>query len=60
MKKLALAGLIAITGTAAMASGLVTPAPMMEPEVIVANSSSSVGGVVVPLLLLLLVAALAN
>ena len=48
MKKLALAGLIAITGTAAMASGLVTPAPMM------------VGGVVVPLLLLLLVAALAN
>ena len=60
MKKLALAGLIAIAGTAAMASGYVAPAPMMEPEVIVAESSSSVGGIVVPLLLLVLIAALAN
>jgi len=58
MKKLALAGLMAIVGTAAFASGYV--APVVEPEVVVAHSSSSVGGVVVPLLLLLVVAALAN
>ncbi|MCB1361331.1 MAG: hypothetical protein H6899_14935 [Rhodobacter sp.] len=58
MKKLALAGLMAVVGTAALASGYVEP--MVEPEVVVAHSSSSVGGVVVPLLLLLLVAALAN
>jgi len=58
MKKLALAALIAVTGSAALASGYV-PAPYVEPEVIVAHSSSSVGGIVVPLLLLVLVAALA-
>ena len=58
MKKLALAGLMAVVGTAALASGYVEP--MVEPEVVVAHSSSSVGGVVVPLLLLVLVAALAN
>ncbi|HPD92210.1 MAG: hypothetical protein H6900_03985 [Rhodobacter sp.] len=58
MKKLALAGLMAVVGTAALASGYVEP--MVEPEVVVAHSSSSVGGVIVPLLLLVLVAALAN
>ncbi|GAB4268430.1 MAG: hypothetical protein Kow0013_19160 [Pararhodobacter sp.] len=58
MKKLALAGLMAVAGTAAFASGYV--APVVEPEVVVAHSSSSMGGIVVPLLLLLLVAALAN
>lgn len=55
MKKLALAGLFAVAGTAAFASGYV--APVVEPEVIVAHSSSSVGGVVIPLLLLLVIAA---
>ena len=54
MKKLALAALLAVVGTAAFASGY--PEPMVEPEVVVAHSSSSVGGIVVPLLLLLLVA----
>ena len=58
MKKLALAGLMAVVGTAALASGYVEP--MVEPEVVVAHSSSSVGGIVIPLLLLILVAALAN
>jgi len=58
MKKLALAALIAVTGSAALASGYVAP-PYVEPEVIVAHSSSSVGGIVVPLLLLIIVAALA-
>mgnify|MGYP003383206725 CR=1 FL=1 len=58
MKKLALAALLAVAGTAAFASGYTEP--MVEPEVIVAHSSSSVGGVVIPLLLLILVAALAN
>lgn len=58
MKKLALAGLMAVVGTAAFASGYV--APVVEPEVVVAHSSSSVGGIVIPLLLLLLVAAAAN
>jgi hypothetical protein len=58
MKKIALAALIAVTGTAALASGYIEP--YVEPEVIVAHSSSSVGGIVVPLMLLLLVAALAS
>lgn len=58
MKKLALAGLLAVVGSAALASGYV--APVVEPEVVVAHSSSSVGGIVIPLLLLILVAALAN
>ena len=40
MKKLALAGLMAVVGTAALASGYVEP--MVEPEVVVAHSSSSV------------------
>ncbi len=58
MKKLALAGLLAVVGTAALASGYVEP--IVEPEVVVAHSSSSVGGIVIPLLLLVLVAALAS
>ena len=58
MKKLALAGLMAVVGTAAVASGYV--APVVTPEVVVAHSSSSVGGVVIPLMLLLIVAALAS
>lgn len=55
MKKLALAALLVVAGTAAMAGSYVEP--IVEPEVIVAHSSSSVGGVVIPLLLLLVVAA---
>ncbi|WP_164736618.1 hypothetical protein [Pararhodobacter zhoushanensis] len=58
MKKIALAGLLAVVGTAALATGYVEP--YVEPEVVVAHSSSSVGGVVIPLLLLVLVAALAS
>jgi len=58
MKKLALAALVAVTGSAALASGYIEP--IVEPEVVVAHSSSSVGGILVPLLLLVLVAALAN
>ncbi|MCW1931215.1 hypothetical protein [Pararhodobacter zhoushanensis] len=58
MKKIALAGLFAVVGTAALATGYVEP--YVEPEVVVAHSSSSVGGVVIPLLLLVLVAALAS
>ena len=58
MKKLALAALVAVTGSAAVASGYIEP--YVEPEVVVTHSSSSVGGVVVPLLLLVLVAALAS
>ena len=58
MKKFALAGLMAVVGTAALASGYTEP--VVEPEVVVAHSSSSVGGIVIPLLLLVLVAALAN
>ncbi len=55
MKKLALAALLVVAGTAAMAGSYVEP--IVEPEVIVAHSSSSVGGVVIPLLLLIVVAA---
>jgi len=55
MKKLALAALLVVAGTAAMAGSYVDP--IIEPEVIVAHSSSSVGGIVIPLLLLLVVAA---
>ncbi|MCB1406085.1 MAG: hypothetical protein KDK01_07425 [Rhodobacteraceae bacterium] len=58
MKKLALAALLAVTGSAALASGYIEP--IVEPEVIVTHSSSSVGGIVVPLLLLVVVAALAS
>ena len=58
MKKIALAGLLAVVGTAALATGYVEP--YVEPEVVVAHSSSSVGGIVIPLLLLVLVAALAS
>ncbi len=50
MKKLALAALIAVTGSAAMAGTIIEP--VIEPEVIVAHSSSSVGGIIVPILLL--------
>lgn len=55
MKKLALAALLVVVGTAAMAGSYAEP--IVEPEVIVAHSSSSVGGVLIPLLLLLVVAA---
>lgn len=55
MKKLALAAVVAVAGTAAMAGSYVDP--VVEPEVVVAHSSSSASGIVVPLLLLLLVAA---
>lgn len=58
MKKLALAALLAVAGTAAVASGYVEP--VVEPEVVVTHSSSSVGGIIVPLLLLLVVAAVAS
>jgi len=58
MKKFALAGLLAVVGTAALASGYTEP--HVEPEVVVAHSSSSVGGILVPLLLLLVVAAVAS
>ena len=50
MKKLGLAALIAVTGSAAMAGTIIEP--VIEPEVIVAHSSSSVGGIIVPILLL--------
>lgn len=53
MKKLALAALFVVAGTAAMAGTIIEP--IVEPEVVVAHSSSSVGGIVVPLLLLLAV-----
>lgn len=55
MKKLALAAVVILAGTAAFAGSYVEP--VVEPEVIVAHSSSSVGGIVIPLMLLLLVLA---
>jgi len=58
MKKIALAAVVVMAGTAAFAGSYVDP--VVEPEVIVAHSSSSVGGIVIPLLLLLLVAAAAR
>ncbi len=58
MKKLALAAVAVMVGTAAFAGSFVEP--VIEPEVIVAHSSSSAGGIVIPLLLLLLVAGLAS
>ncbi len=51
MKKLALAALFIVAGTAAMSGTIIEP--IIEPEVIVDHSSSSFGGIVVPLLLLL-------
>ena len=54
MKKLALAALIVVAGTAAAMAGSFVD-PVIEPEVIVAQTSSS-SGIVIPLLLLLLVA----
>jgi hypothetical protein len=54
MKKLALATLIVVAGTAAAMAGSYVD-PIIEPEVIVAHTSSS-SGVVIPLLLLLLMA----
>lgn len=50
MKKLALAALVAVAGSAAMAGTIIEP--IIEPEVIVAHSSSSVGGIIIPILLL--------
>jgi len=58
MKKFSLAAVLAVAGTAALASGYVVP--HVEPEVVVAHSSSSIGGILVPLLLLLVVAAVAS
>jgi hypothetical protein len=57
MKKLALAALVIVAGTAAFAGSYVDP--VVEPEVIVAHSSSSAGGIVIPLLLLILALGLA-
>jgi opacity protein-like surface antigen len=54
MKKIALAALIVVAGTAAAMAGSYVD-PVIEPEVIVAQTSSS-SGIVIPLLLLLLVA----
>lgn len=54
MKKFALAAVISMAATAALASGYTEP--YVEPEVVVTHSSSSVGGIIVPLLLLLVVA----
>lgn len=54
MKKIALAALIVVVGTAAAMAGSYVD-PVIEPEVIVAQTSSS-SGIVIPLLLLLLVA----
>lgn len=59
MKKFALAAVLAVAGSAALASGYVS-APQVVPEVVVAHSSSSIGGILVPLLLLLVVAAVAS
>lgn len=56
MKKLALAAMIAVIGTAALAGSYAEP--IVEPEVIVAHSSSSVGGILIPLLLLAAIAAI--
>ena len=58
MKKLALAGLMAVVGTAAFASGYVEP--IVEPEVVVAHSASSVGGIGLPRRLRRLAAAAAS
>ncbi|MFN3953929.1 MAG: hypothetical protein ACK4LQ_05695 [Pararhodobacter sp.] len=58
MKKLALAALIAVAGTAAMAGSYVEP--IIEPEVIVAHSSSSASGIIIPLLLLVALAVAAR
>jgi predicted short-subunit dehydrogenase-like oxidoreductase (DUF2520 family) len=54
MKKLALAALIVVAGTAATMAGSYVD-PVIEPEVIVAHTSSA-SGIVIPLLILLLVA----
>jgi hypothetical protein len=57
MKKIALAAVFALAGTAALAGNL--REPVVEPQVVVAHSSSSASGVVVPLLLLVVLAAVA-
>ena len=57
MKKLALAAVLAMAASTAVAGSYVDP--VVEPEVVVAHSSSSVGGILIPLLLLVLVAAAA-
>lgn len=51
MKKLALATLFVVAGTAAMSGTIIEP--IVEPEVVVDHSSSAIGGIVVPLLLIL-------
>ncbi len=50
MKKLALAALIAVAGTAAMAGTIIEP--VIEPEVVVEHTHSSMGGIIIPILLL--------
>ena len=50
MKKIALAAALSVAATGAFAGGLVEPAPVMEPAVIVEESSSGSGGIVIPLL----------
>ncbi len=58
MKKLALAAMSLVTGSAAFAGGLAEP--VMEPEVVEAATSSSSAGIIVPIILLLLIAAAAS
>ena len=62
MKKLALAAVIAVTATAAVAGSMEAPVMEMAPVVVEEGSSaSSAGNMVVPLILLALVAlAVAN
>jgi hypothetical protein len=55
MKKVALAAVLSLAATTAMAGGMAEP--VMEPEVIVEETASSDAGILVPLLFLVLVAA---
>jgi hypothetical protein len=57
MKKLALAAVLSVAATAAVAGGLAEP--VIEPVVIVEETASTSGGLVVPLLLLAVIAAVA-
>lgn len=57
MKKLALAAALSVVASAGFAG---TPAPALEPVVIVEDTSSSAGGILVPLLALILIAAAAG
>lgn len=55
MKKLALAALFIVAGTAAMSGTIIEP--IVEPEVVVDHSASSFSGIIVPLLILLAIGA---